>query len=264
MENYVPFEAYNSFRTGPGPNRDMGDTDRSELGKFEAGQALWDAHRKILLKRGVDLDKAFAEWAERQGQKLASPGARTDFAELCRHGCTPQVLAAIIALFRFAPRVERLWAEMIGHPRKRQKVTRALEKAASMLEEVFGEFIAAEDESQRETFADLGRIPLSRLVSEVRFYIRFLNLAEGLAEDTETRSIREVTNYLLASYVKRATGRFRDRNVSALLGELAGSVDYNEVAQRMWRTRNYQRLEKHFSKLTDFLFTMGVVIAHQA
>ncbi len=242
----------------------MGDTDRSELGKFEAGQALWDAHRKILLKRGVDLDKAFAEWAERQGQKLASPGARTDFAELCRHGCTPQVLAAIIALFRFAPRVERLWAEMIGHPRKRQKVTRALEKAASMLEEVFGEFIAAEDESQRETFADLGRIPLSRLVSEVRFYIRFLNLAEGLAADTETRSIREVTNYLLASYVKRATGRFRDRNVSALLGELAGSVDYNEVAQRMWRTRNYQRLEKHFSKLTDFLFTMGVVIAHQA
>jgi hypothetical protein len=65
----------------------MGNTDRSELDKFEAGQALWDAHRKILLARGVDLDKAFAEWAETQAQKLRWPGARPDFAELCRHGC---------------------------------------------------------------------------------------------------------------------------------------------------------------------------------
>ncbi len=66
---------------------------------------------------------------------------------------------------------------------------------------------------------------MSRLVSELRFYIRFLNLAEGLAEDTETRSIWEVTKYLLASYVKRATDRFRDRNVSAILGQVIGSAD---------------------------------------
>jgi len=146
-----------------------------------------------------------------------------------------------------------------------EKAIRTLEKTAATLEEVFREFLAAEeDDSVRAALAGMGRLPLSRLVSELRFYGGFLNLAKGLAADTETRSIKEVTKYLLAGYVKRATGQFRDRNVSALLGELVGPADYDEVAQRMWRARNYRRLEKHFSKLTDLLFAMGVVIARQA
>jgi hypothetical protein len=242
----------------------MSPTDRPKLDKLEAEKALWDAHRQIWRARGVDLDKVSAEWAAGQAQKLASPGAQTDFAELCRHGCAPQVLAATIALFRFSPHVERLWAEMVGRPDKRQKAIRTLEKTAATLDEVLGEFIAAEDDSVRAALAGMGRLPLSRLISELRFYGRFLNLAKGLAADTETRSIKEVTKYLLTGYVKRATGQFRDRNVSALLGELVGPADYDEVAQRMWRARNYRRLEKHFSKLTDLLFAMGVVIARQA
>src|SRR5713226_5366126 len=120
----------------------MSRTDRPKLDKLEAELALWDAHREIWRARGVDLDKVAAEWAARQAQKLASPGAQTDFAELCRRGCTPQVLAAIIALFRLSPHVERIWAEMVGRPDKRQKVIRTLEKTAATLEGVFGEFIA--------------------------------------------------------------------------------------------------------------------------
>jgi len=216
----------------------MSHTGRPTLDQFEAEQDFWDAHRKILRARGVDLDKVAAEWAARQAQKLASPGAQTDFAELCTHGCIPQALAAIIALFRLSPNVERIWAEMVGRPDKRQKAIRTLEKTAATLEEVFREFIAAVDDSVRAALADMGRLPLSRLVSELRFYSGFLNLAKGLAADTETRSIKEVTKYLLAGYVKRATGQFRDRNVSALLGELVGPADYDEVAQRMWRARN--------------------------
>jgi hypothetical protein len=242
----------------------MSDTGKHELDRVEAAQALWDAHRKVLRASGIDLDKASAEWAAKEAQKLASPGARSDFAELRRHGCIPQVLAAIIVLFRFSPRAERLWAEMVGRPDKREKVTRALGKAAAILEDVFGELIDAEDESQRAALANIGRIPLSRLVSELRFYVSYLNLAEWLAADTESHSLREVTRYLLASYVKRVTGRFCDRNVSALLGEVVGPSDYTEVAQRMWRARNYKRLEKHFSKLSDILVKMGLVIAHRA
>jgi len=48
------------------------------------------------------------------------------------------------------------------------------------------------------------------------------------------------------------------------LAEVVGPAEHNEVAQRMWRARDYQRLERHFSKLTDLLFAMGVVIARQA
>ncbi len=67
----------------------MSDSDRSELDEFEAEQSLWNAHRQVLRARGVDLDKVFAEWAAKQARELASPGAQTDFAELCSHGCIP-------------------------------------------------------------------------------------------------------------------------------------------------------------------------------
>ena len=109
----------------------------------------------------------------------------------------------------------------------------------------------------------MGRIPFSRVASELRFYVRFLNLAQSLRKDTESHSLEEVSKYLLASYVKRMTGRLHDRNVSGLIGEMAGPSDYNEVAQRMWRLRNYRRLEKHHSKLGDFLVAMSVVISHR-
>jgi hypothetical protein len=57
------------------------------------------------------------------------------------------------------------------------------------------------------------------------------------------------------------TGRFHDRNVSGLIAEVTGSTDYIEVAQRMWRGRNYKRIDKHFSWMTRFLVAMSVVIA---
>ena len=57
------------------------------------------------------------------------------------------------------------------------------------------------------------------------------------------------------------TGRFHDRSVSGLIGEIVGSPDYNEVAHRMWRARNYERIEKHFSWIPRFLVAMSVVIA---
>ena len=57
------------------------------------------------------------------------------------------------------------------------------------------------------------------------------------------------------------TGRFHDRCVSGLVSEASGSLEYIEVAHRMWRTRNYERVDKHFSWMTRFLVTMSVVIA---
>ena len=224
--------------------------------EYSAEQSVWDMHRKLLLARGIDP----RDWAAKRANKLESLDARTSFVELVNNGCTPEVLAGIFAFFQYSPLLERIWNEMVGNPNKRQSVSRAVEKAASMIEDVFRDFIAAEDESMRAHYADIGRIPLSRILSELRFYHGFLNLSKGLATDTETRSLQEFAKYLLSGYIKRASGRFHDREVSASLAELVGPPFYDEVAQRMWRLRNYKRLEKHFSKVTDFLFAMGVVI----
>ena len=60
-----------------------------------------------------------------------------------------------------------------------------------------------------------------------------------------------------------ATGRPHDRNVATLLAEALGLEAYDEVAQRMWRDRNYERLTKYHSKVADFVFAMGVGISRQ-
>ena len=123
---------------------------------------------------------------------------------------------------------------------------------------------AVEEEKDRAEFAKVGPIPPSRLVSELRLYGGVINMAELLAMETEAHSLAEVSKFLLCSYAVRAAGRPHDANVSGLIAEMTNSPDYNEVAHRMWRNRNYQRLEKHFSGITDFLVAMGVVMARPA
>jgi hypothetical protein len=237
---------------------------KPKLVEREVERSFWQVHRRIWKARGVDLDQAFASWAEEQGKKLERSGARADFDEFCNDGCTPQILAALMALFRYSPNLEKFWVEMVGHPDRREKAEKALEKAAATLESFFGSFIASEDEQQRAELMEIGRLPISSVVSEIRFYIQFINSIERLAVDTEANSLAEVCKYLITSYVKRSTDSFRDRNVSVLIGYLSGSPDFEEVAQRMWSNRNYKRLNKHFSWTTDFLDAMSVVIGHSA
>jgi hypothetical protein len=138
---------------------------RSEHDPYKEEQALWDAYREIRQARGINIDQFFAEWAAKQAQGLPSPGARQDFDELCKHGCNPQVLVAIVAGLRNSPRLEAIWAMMVGPTEDRQKTIQTLEKAAATLEEIFGAFIAVEDEKVREEFAKIGRIAPSRMVS---------------------------------------------------------------------------------------------------
>lgn len=224
---------------------------------FKEEQALWNAYLESRKSRGIDIDQDCEKWAEQEAQKLNSPGAREDFAELCKDGCNPQVLAAIITLIRYCPLFESIWAMMVGPPENRQKVAGTLENAAATLENVFRGFMAVEDENDRTKFAKIGRIHPSRMVSELRLYGRLINLAKLLAVDTEAHSLEEVSRYILSSYVDRTTGRPHDKNVSGLIAEISNSPDYNEVAYRMWRNRNYERLEKHFSWIIDLLVAMA-------
>jgi hypothetical protein len=149
---------------------------------------------------------------------------------------------------------------MVGNPAIRVKSARSLENAAQTIETLFGEFISAEPKGSHE-LAGIGRLPISSVVSELRFYIRCIKAAELLQSDTEIRTAEELAKYLLTSYVHEMTGDFRDRHVSVLIEDLTSS-EYSEEAHRMWRFRNYKRLETHFSWITRFFVAASVVIAH--
>jgi hypothetical protein len=242
------------------PKLSMTKTDKPTIEELQDERMFWDTFRETRLAKGINVEQEFTEWAADQTKRLTSPGAREDFAELCEGGCTPQILAAIVALMGNSPGLETFWKTVIGPAPKRQKTTRTLERAAATLEEIFGGFIALADQDAA-TFTKMGRIPLSRVVSELRFYIRLTNLAESVRRHTGSHSLAEVSKYLLSSYVRRMTGTLHDRNVSGLVAELTGFVAYNEVAHRMWRRRNYQRLDKHYSWMTNILVVASVVIA---
>lgn len=239
----------------------MTKTDKPKLDELQGERIFWKTFRETRLAKGYDVDQDLKEWAADQAKRLTSPGAREDFAELCQDGCTPQVLAVIVTLRRNSPGLEIFWKTVMGPAPKRQKTTRTLEKAAATLEEIFGGFTAVTDQ---ETFAKMGRIPLSRLVSELRFYVRLTNFAESVRRTTGSHSLAEVSKYLLSSYARRMTGNFHDRQVSGLVAELTGSAEYFEVAHRMWRSRNYRRLDKHYSWMADILVAASVVISPPA
>ncbi|HEY1477396.1 MAG TPA: hypothetical protein VGF37_06880 [Chthoniobacterales bacterium] len=236
---------------------------KPKIEELKDEKTFWNNYRELRRTRGINIDQDFAEWASEEQQSLTSPGAREDFAELCEHGCTPQVLALIVWLMRKSPQLETFWKMIIGPPAKRQKATRTLERAASTLEEIFAGFIAL-GEKDTAIFTKIGRTPPAGVVSELRWYVRLINLSESLRKETGSHSLGEVSKYLLSSCVRRMTGSFHDRNVSGLVGEVAGVDDYSEVAQRMWRKRNYGRLDKHLSWMTNILVAASVVIAHPA
>ena len=242
----------------------MTDTKGSERNGQKDVQEVWNTYLEIHRKKGFNLDQLYAELAAEEARKLTSPGAREDFAKLCNDGCKAPALALMVTLFRHSPRLEAFWTSIVGPAKNRQKTARALTKATGALEELFGRLRGIEDEQLNVKFAQIGRIPPARIVSELRFYIRFVNVAELIAADTGNSSLGELLKYILSGYVKRATGRFHDNNVSGLIAEISGPVEYNEFAHRMWRTRNYKRLEKHFSGLVELLFGVSVAMGPAA
>jgi len=230
---------------------------------YEAEQELWDLHNQLLLKRGIDFNELLLQWVRTQKETFRDPRSPAEFDELCDHGCVPKVLAVLLSLARHSPKLVTFWATIVGDQKSRQAFSISLEKAATTLEHQFGDFIKSEDEERRKAFQQIGRIPLSTLVAELRLYSSVARFAKRFKFDVQTRSPVEFARFLLTCYVQKATGRFHDRNVATLFGDVTSLEAYEETAQRMWRDRNYERLAKHHSKLGDLVHAMSVVISRQ-
>jgi hypothetical protein len=221
---------------------------------------VWNTYRDIYRHKGIDIAAVYQSFTDSVQKELTSPGAKTDFSELCGAGCLPLGVAGLAVLLKYSSFLESFWIELVGQPRNRKKATLSLEKAVLTLETLYGGVIG--DANCDQKLVDIGRIPVTRMIDELRMHIRLINLASSLGLDTQTRSPTELFKYLLTSYVKRMTGRFHDRSVSGLIGDVVGSVDYDEVAHRMWRSRNYTRLDGHFAWMVKFLVAMSVAMVH--
>ncbi|MGH9438239.1 MAG: hypothetical protein ACRD22_10170 [Terriglobia bacterium] len=224
----------------------------------------WKKLREMRQAKGLDVAQFIDESASEVEHGLHSPGGKEDFAELCEAGCLSKGLAALVFVLQRVPVFESVWTELVGDPANRVKTAASLEIAAQTLEKLYGAFIESETQTHTESFTKMGRIPISNLVSELRLHVKVINAASMLSVDTEARSLGQVARYLLTAYVKQMTGDFHDRSVSGLIAELLGSPDYNEVAHRMWRRRNYERLDQHCAWMANILAVASVVVHHAA
>jgi hypothetical protein len=182
-----------------------------------------------------------------------------------------------------------MWRSTIGTTRRRDQVVGALLKAADALEEVHERFITALLQDMRVSLDNdlrsmLGDDPTSpnmpstfakwpnnapaphpaTVVKALRLYARALGMFDTISKETQAHSAESFPRYLISAYVKRATGSFHDRDVSTLIGSVVCSPTYDEIAHRMWRSRNYKKLEKEFSFLTELLVGIGVVTSQTA
>ena len=178
----------------------------------------------------------------------------------------------------------RKWQSAIGSARRRDQIIRSLTHAADVLEEVNEKFITAAlndlgvsiDPAIRKAMsADPSQMGRSNFwpewpssapvphpattVRALRLYAKSLGFFQVISQETEANSADSFPKYLISAYVRRATGDFHDRQVSALFGSSAKRESYDETAHRMWRRRNYKKLEKSFGLLADLLHGIGVV-----
>src|ERR1700681_844423 len=112
----------------------MSEVTDLEQHKYELASKAWSLQGRIWLKRGLNLNELFLQWAQRQKETFQNPGSRVDFDELCDHGCVSQILAGLLILTRRSPKLAPFWTTIVGDPKARRKTIQTLESAANTLE----------------------------------------------------------------------------------------------------------------------------------
>lgn len=109
--------------------------DRSAK-KIAALQKLWVLYCSIYARKGLDISFLLTNLSEQKRQLAKQYGAEDCFDGLCECGCQPKPLAIAMMIFQPLRSFERKWKQITGTPRQREQKIRAMEKAATALEEV--------------------------------------------------------------------------------------------------------------------------------
>jgi hypothetical protein len=194
---------------------------------------------EALASTGLRKGGKFSEWTEFRLGLLKDFHITADIQRLVDWGINKETLNVSLFLINLAPALDYFFNEMFGDKRTRLRNRKSLVTAAAVLESMSKLVPGMPDM--------LGKIPsLDSTANGVKHYASMLVWGETIYEFIGANSIVEVTKYALAGLVKSKTGKFHDREVSALTGAALQKFDYDETAHRVWRIRTYVRLEKSF------------------
>ncbi len=248
---------------------------------------LWSLLCEIQTGRGKNLPTATQAWGTTiRGSLLWE--AQSCFDKLCSAGCNPISLAIVVWLLKISQSLAENWRIVFGLARRRLQIIASFTKTASLLEELHKSFGAIIFENQKNSIhnasgllGDLAAVdPLSigivapislpelfkaspvnpaTTIRVLRAYAEILRGSLTIAGGA--KSPDALAKYLISAYVKNTTGEFHDSEVSALIGSVRDDDGYDATAHKMWRSRNYQSLDKRNFSLVEALIGIGVVVA---
>jgi hypothetical protein len=244
-------------------------------------QGFWDAFCSASSRHGIFWPQFWDEWAKRKRESLKEWSAEASFDKLCMQGCRAIPLAITIEIIQRSPSFDSKWRGVIGSARQREQQIHSLEKAATVLESLLSSFADTILDDYRESLdadlfervrketvapSNLENWPTTVLphpataIRALREYASILRLFYSFEQEIAVGSALIFSKYLISAYVNKATATFHDPEVSALIGASLRAT-YDETAHRMWRMRNYERIDEHLSRFADLLVAIGVVVA---
>ena len=201
-------------------------------------------------------DGSLTEWAAWRFQPLADFRLGPGLKKLTSAGIRRETIAFGMYFVTIAPRLDLCLKELFGGRRTRMRDAMALERAACILRRM--------SDALPNLPEMMKSVPSFALTARaLEMYSVMLELGEAASAMTGVSSCQEMAKYSLAGVVKRVSGKFHDREVSAMTGAALGDFEYDETAHRVWRIRTYDRLEKSFPLVAMALQAMNNVMMRE-
>jgi hypothetical protein len=223
-------------------------------------KGTYSALKEGLHENGADLAKIAYEWSLGIKKALEPEGADRDFEVLCDQGCHPWSLAVSVFAAEFYPILVLSVRAAFVRSKQRVGYSRKLRQAADILgQTVFTDKMKdglwLKLKARHESLPE----PPSAMIRDLEFYARLFEFAELVSRNAGIKSDRDLPRFIVTSYVHPATGRWHDKEVSALV-QGDGTEIYDETAHRVWRNRNFSRLNRHYRTLSELLQEVGELV----
>ena len=193
----------------------------------------------VLRQAGVKSGANRVRFLEDQLSQLKDHQVQNDILKLEQSGVRREIIALAVVGIRTGSLFDQL-NDGFGSKRVRHRTRKLLLAPLSFLTKLSNEW----GEAAGALTSDMFPSPLGT-AKGLEQYAEMQRWREWIKEFAGVASLLDVAKYAFSGAVKRITGTYHDREVSALIGATLQESEYHMEAHRFWRKRMYSRLDRN-------------------
>lgn len=202
--------------------------------------------------------------AEKLLKQFELDGVELYTKRLIALGIQEETLFVAFLLFMFLPQIDKALQTAFGDIKERRRKAETLREAAALMDEFASSTPGFLEGALRKSPSSKTLPMPSETADGLHVYANVLFIREQLRDALDLNSGLELAKYTLAAAVHRITGKYHDREASAVLGVFLRNPDYDETAHRVWRIRTFPRLNGTCAYLPIILHALNSVLAESA